>query len=79
MIVTGWAALCDITQTDVTGAWRRSFSPRARGLSCTPSDCTGGTKNGWLANLRFIIFLNVPYMKIRLLVWDGGPQLVYEN
>ena len=37
----------------------------------------GPPKRG-LVNLRFIIFLNFPYVKIRLLVWDSGLQLIYE-
>ena len=35
----------------------------------------GATQKRGLANLRFIIFLNFPFMKICLLVWVSGLQL----
>ena len=39
----------------------------------------GPSKRGGIANLRFIIFLDFPYIKTCLLVWDSGLQPIYDN
>ena len=38
-----------------------------------------GHQKGGLVNLRFIIFLNFPFLKVCLLVWDSGLKLIYGN
>ena len=38
-----------------------------------------GHQEGGLVTLWFVTFLNFPYTKICLLVWDSGLQLIYDN
>ena len=42
-------------------------------------DPRGSPRRGWLVDLQLIIFLDFPQTERCLLVWDSGPQAIYEN